>query len=85
MRDLIMCSAREEVDEEVYQERSALQVEEDGEQENLKVIKEESIRCIQAILEKYKTKPLQQQKPKLVDEDNLERMWKSLLVQEVRH
>ncbi|KAI3730570.1 hypothetical protein L1987_61741 [Smallanthus sonchifolius] len=60
---------REEVDEDVYQERSALQVEEDDEEEDLNRIKEESRRRIQAILEKYKTKPLQQQQqPKLVDE-----------------
>ncbi|KAI3816498.1 hypothetical protein L1987_16197 [Smallanthus sonchifolius] len=51
---------RDEVDEEVYQERSALQVDED-EEEYLNRIKEESRRRRQAILEKYKTKTLQQQ------------------------
>ncbi|KAI3798650.1 hypothetical protein L1987_33928 [Smallanthus sonchifolius] len=71
MRDLMTCSEREEVDEEIYQERSALQVEEDDEEEDLNRIKEESRRRIQAILEKYKTKPLQQQQPKLVDEENV--------------
>ncbi|KAL8258149.1 hypothetical protein R6Q59_030190 [Mikania micrantha] len=60
---------REEVDEDVYEERSSLQVEEDEEEEDLNRIKEESRRRIQAILEKYKTKPLQQQQqPQFVDE-----------------
>ncbi|KAJ0441539.1 hypothetical protein HanRHA438_Chr16g0746971 [Helianthus annuus] len=62
---------REEVDEEAYQDKSALQVEEDDEEEDLNIIKEESRRHIQAILEKYKTKPMQQQQPlppQLVDE-----------------
>ncbi|KAF5794123.1 putative protein kinase CMGC-DYRK-PRP4 family [Helianthus annuus] len=63
---------REEVDEEAYQDKSALQVEEDDEEEDLNRIKEESRRRIQAILEKYKTKPMQQQQqplpPQLVDE-----------------
>lgn len=55
---------REEVDEEVYQERSALEAEED-EEEDLNRIKEESRR----ILEKYRTKPLRQkqQEPQLED------------------
>ncbi|KAJ0680748.1 putative protein kinase CMGC-DYRK-PRP4 family [Helianthus annuus] len=61
---------REEVDEEAYQDKSALKVEEDDEEEDLNRIKEESRRRIQAILEKYKTKPMQQQPlpPQLVDE-----------------
>ncbi|KAJ0441542.1 putative protein kinase CMGC-DYRK-PRP4 family [Helianthus annuus] len=63
---------REEVDEEAYQDKSALQVEEDDEEEDLNRIKEESGRRIQAILEKYKTKPMQQQQqplpPQLVEE-----------------
>ncbi|XP_071716489.1 uncharacterized protein [Rutidosis leptorrhynchoides] len=46
---------REEVDEEVYEDRTALQVEED-EEEDLIRIKEESRRRRQAILEKYKSK-----------------------------
>ncbi|CAI9296745.1 unnamed protein product [Lactuca saligna] len=51
---------REEADEEMYQERSSLQIEED-EEEDLNRIKEESRRRRQAILEKYKTKSLKQQ------------------------
>ncbi|KAK1416154.1 hypothetical protein QVD17_31942 [Tagetes erecta] len=61
---------RDEVDEEIYEEKSALQMEEDEEEDDLNRIKEESRRRRQAILEKYKTKPLQQQKQpsQLVDE-----------------
>ncbi|KAI3778935.1 hypothetical protein L2E82_08325 [Cichorium intybus] len=51
---------RDEVDEEMYQERSGLQMEED-EEEDINRIKEESRRRRQAILEKYKTKSLKQQ------------------------
>nr|XP_043627321.1 serine/threonine-protein kinase prpf4B-like isoform X2 [Erigeron canadensis] len=47
---------REEADEELYQERSSLQVEEDEEEEDLNRIKEESRRRRQAILEKYRAK-----------------------------
>ena len=58
---------REEADEEMYQERSVLQVEED-EEEDLNRIKEESRRRRQAILEKYKTMSLKQQAPQLLED-----------------
>ncbi|XP_076932362.1 uncharacterized protein LOC143597869 [Bidens hawaiensis] len=61
---------REEVDEEVYQESSGLQIEEEDEEEDLNRIKAESRRRIQAVLEKFnKTKQVQEQKePQLADE-----------------
>ncbi|KAL4562921.1 hypothetical protein LXL04_026952 [Taraxacum kok-saghyz] len=58
---------QEEADEEMYQERSVLQVEED-EEEDLNRINEESRRRRQAIVEKYKTKSLKQQAPQLLED-----------------
>ncbi|KAM7484541.1 hypothetical protein LguiA_000550 [Lonicera macranthoides] len=56
---------RDKVEQEDYQERIVLQLAEQ-EEEDFKRIKEESIRRRLAILDKYKTKPLQQQ-PRLGD------------------
>lgn len=56
---------RDKVEQEDYQERIVLQLAEQ-EEEDFNRIKEESIRRRQAILDKYKTKPLQQQ-PRLGD------------------
>lgn len=59
---------REEIDKEMYQERSALQIE--GDEEVLNKIKEVSRRCRQVIFEKYKTKTAAT-KPQLEDTHRL--------------
>lgn len=62
---------RDEDEQEEYQERIALQLV-DQEDEDINRIKEESRRRTQAILEKYKTQQLQQQhEPHLEDKGKL--------------
>lgn len=58
---------RDKVEQDEYQERMVLQLEEQEEEEDLNRIKEESRRRRQAILEKYKCKQLNRHEPQLED------------------